>query len=598
MYIKKVELHRFKRYAKASIALKDELSLVVGGNNSGKSTILQALAAWQFCKTLIEIEKGRKGWLQAGGKSGVGMGIVDFTPLQVPSLAHLWTNLKTTKDKELDGYTLKIKVFWDIEEGQERFLEMGMSLANDRLFVKATATNLIEEEVLDKEGNPVVGNIPSIAYLPPFAGITDREGRLTPAMRERFVGQGLSGGVVRNVLFDLHEENKRERVRLQAGRSKLKDSDLALLRNSDPWEILVAAMQNMFGTDIRIVPFNERYHSYLKVKCVKGKVDSKGVFKRHPGFNDRDLMVEGQGFLQWLSVYALSLTPEINVVLLDEPDAHLNAALQKDLLQSLEGIASGRKKQILMATHSPELIRLHDHERILSVTGKSTKYLASADGRIGVISGIGSVHTPTIHALMQNERILILEAPSDLRFLQLLAGRAKFVWPKNITPWFWTGTASERLQLFRQLKKEIPGLKGISIRDRDNEAGNTVVADLIDKGFSHKEKDFIVMKWRRRHIEGYLLCKGAIARAAGVDVADVDEFFGRPAHALAIPDDTTKTDVALSIRDAHAKEMMTEGDSIKKNFNITRDDIAAVLNFDEIAEDLKTFFQAVEKLSK
>lgn len=344
------------------------------------------------------------------------MGIVDFTPLQVPSLAHLWTNLKTTKDKELDGYTLKIKVFWDIEEGQERFLEMGMSLANDRLFVKATATNLIEEEVLDNKGNPVVGNIPSIAYLPPFAGITDREGRLTPAMRERFVGQGLSGGVVRNVLFDLHEENRRERFRLQAGRSKLKDSDLALLRNSDPWEILVAAMQNMFGTDIRIVPFNERYHSYLKVKCVKGEVDSKGVFKRHPGFNDRDLMVEGQGFLQWLSVYALSLTPEINVVLLDEPDAHLNAALQKDLLQSLEGIASGRKKQILMATHSPELIRLHDHERILSVTGKSTKYLASADGRIGVISGIGSVHTPTIHALMQNERILILKPPAIFDF--------------------------------------------------------------------------------------------------------------------------------------------------------------------------------------
>jgi ABC-type uncharacterized transport system ATPase subunit len=105
MHIKKIELHRFKQFSNETITLKDGLSLVVGGNNSGKSTILQALAAWQFCKTLIEIEKGRDGWLQTTNKSGVGLGIVDFTPLQIPSLAHLWTNLKATKEEEKDGYT-------------------------------------------------------------------------------------------------------------------------------------------------------------------------------------------------------------------------------------------------------------------------------------------------------------------------------------------------------------------------------------------------------------------------------------------------------------------------------------------------------------
>ncbi|MBP5103814.1 ATP-dependent nuclease [Pseudomonas protegens] len=598
MFIKKVVLHRFKRYQKASINLKDQLSLVVGGNNSGKSTILQALAAWQFCKTLIEIEKGRRGWVQAGGKTGVGLGIVDFTPLQVPSLAHLWTNLKTSKVNEPDGYTLKINVFWDNVDGEERFLEMGMSLANDRLFVKATSTNLTAEEIIEENETPIAGSVPSVAYLPPFAGITDREGRLTPAMRERFVGQGLSGGVVRNVLFDLHEENKRQRTKLLENRTKLKDSDLAWLRKNDPWEILVSAMQSMFGTDIRIVPFNERWHSYLKVRCVKGEIDSNGFFKSHPGFNARDLMVEGQGFLQWLSVYALSLTPEVNIVLLDEPDAHLNAALQKDLLQSLEAVAVGQGKQILMATHSPELIRLHEHDRILSVAKSGAKYLDAPEGRIKVLSGIGSVHTPTIHSLMQNKRMLILEAPSDLRFLQKLAERAKFKWPQNITPWYWTGTASERLQLFRQLKKEIPELKCISIRDRDDESASTVSESLIDRGFKNKEQDFTVMKWRRRHIEGYLLCKAAIARAANVDVAEIEKFFKKDEHALALPDNTTKSEIASSIRDAQAKEIFTKGDSLKRNFQITRDDVAAVLMPKEIAEDLHTFFKAVEDLGK
>ncbi len=106
------------------------------------------------------------------------------------------------------------------------------------------------------------------------------------------------------------------------------------------------------------------------------------------------------------------------------------------------------------------------------------------------------------------------------------------------------------------------------------------------------------MKWRRRHIEGYLLCKAAIARAAKVEVEKVEEFFMLPEYAIALPDDTRSSDVALSIREAHAKEMMTEGNSIRKNFRVTRDKIASALTADEIADDLNTFFAAIGELSK
>jgi recombinational DNA repair ATPase RecF len=91
MHIKKVTLHRFKQFRDREVHFKDGLSLVVGANNSGKSSVLQALGTWQFCKTLLEIEKGRVGWLETKTKAGVGLGIVDFTPLQIPSLKHLWT---------------------------------------------------------------------------------------------------------------------------------------------------------------------------------------------------------------------------------------------------------------------------------------------------------------------------------------------------------------------------------------------------------------------------------------------------------------------------------------------------------------------------
>lgn len=265
MHIKKITLHRFKQFRDTEIEIDQGLSLVVGGNNSGKSSILQALAIWQFCKTMLEIEKGRSSWLQTKNKTGLGMGIADFTPMQIPSLSHLWTNLKTSKDDEPDGYTLKIGVYWDLPDKQERHLEIGLSQANDRLFVRTTSTNLVAAEIVNAKGEPIDGNVPRVGYLPPFAGITDREGRLTPAMRERLIGQGLSGGVIRNVLFDLHEHNRRERERLRGNSRKLKDSSLKWLRSNDPWEILLRTMQSIFATDLRVVPFNERFHSYLRV---------------------------------------------------------------------------------------------------------------------------------------------------------------------------------------------------------------------------------------------------------------------------------------------------------------------------------------------
>lgn len=595
MHIKKITLHRFKQFSDAEIKLDQGLSLVVGGNNSGKSSILQALATWQFCKTMLEIEKGRASWLQTKIKTGLGMGIADFTPMQIPSLTHLWTNLKANKTNEPDGYTLKIGVYWDLPDGNERHLEIGLSQANDRLFVRTTSTNLVAAEIVDPKGEPLDGNVPRVGYLPPFAGITDREGRLTPAMRERLIGQGLSGGVIRNVLFDLHEHNKGERDRLRGNGRKLKTSSLRWLRENDPWEILLRTMQSIFTTDLKVAPFNERFHSYLRIESVKGELKGD-VFKRYPKYSPRDLMVEGSGFLQWLSVYALALSPEVDVVLLDEPDAHLNATLQRELLMSLGHVARIRKKQVLMATHSPELIRFYDHDKILAVTDRKAKYLQEEVGKVKVLGGIGTVHTPTLHSLMEHKRMLILEAESDLRILQLLAKRANFAWPKNIVPWYWTGSAGERQQLYLQLLSEIPGLKAISIRDRDDEPNGTVDENLIDKSFVSKQPDFKAMKWRRRHIENHLLCVSATARAAGRPEQDIVDFFTE--HALAVPADPTPSDVALPIRDAHGKELFLSGNCISTRFNVTREDVAKSLTPAEVPQDMHTFFAALKQLTQ
>ncbi|WP_370613050.1 ATP-binding protein [Escherichia coli] len=597
MYIKKVELKKFKKYKNSTIQLNDELSLLVGGNNSGKSSLLQAMATWQFCKTLLEIEKGRVSWTENATNQGVGLGIVDFTPMFIPSLSHLWTNLKSQKQTEDDGYTLKIKLFWDDSLKNEKFLEIGLSLANDRLFIKNTSSNLALQEIQNDDGSPNNENIPQIAYLPPFAGITDRESRLSPAMRNRLIGQGLSGGVIRNSIYDIHLENQNKRRRLKEGRNKIANKDLNLLRETDPWEILQKTLFDLFSLKLEVTPFNEQYHSYLKIECVAGVVNGY-QFKKHKNFNARDIMVEGSGFLQWLSVYTLALSEEFNVILLDEPDAHLHTQLQKNLTERLEEITIKKGKQVLLATHSTELIRAYEPQKILALSNSRGKYLGSDNEKIGLLSGIGTIFSPKIHKLTEDKRLLIVEGVSDERFLKKIFKKLELTWPKNIVTWLWTGKSSERFQLYKQLKNEIPDLKAISMRDRDDDSDHSVGADLKDKSTNHGDSDFLAMKWRRRHIENYFLDISAIARAAETSEEDIRSFF-RDRHALAIPDSITSTDIAAALKDAHGKEIFISGEnSLKYNFSITRDEVLEHMNKDEICDDIKYFCQCLINLSQ
>ena len=317
--ITKVSFHRFKQFRDQSFDLRPGVSLLGGGNNAGKSTILHGLAVWEFCRTAIEMERGPDTFVAGHGGQGLGLGDDEFSPINVPSLKHLWSNLKTQKDGEPDGYTLKIRSEWDAN-GSPRYLEFGLSLANDRLFVKTTSSNLAAGD-----------RIPRVAYLPPFAGMTDRETRTTGAIRRRRIGEGLAGAVLRNILLDMQERNVRERRRLRGDRSKISDADLRTLRVSDPWELLQQNLRATFGAELDISPFREEYHSYIQIEVVKGAVDGYKI-KRYAGYNKRDLMVEGSGFLQWLSVFALAIDPSIDVLLLDEPDAHLHSSLQEQLL--------------------------------------------------------------------------------------------------------------------------------------------------------------------------------------------------------------------------------------------------------------------------
>jgi len=459
-------------------------------------------------------------------------------------------------------------------------------MANDRLFVRATDSDLLP-------GDPV----PRIAYLPSFAGMTDREAKVTQAIRTRRIGEGLAGAVLRNILLELQQANASKRAELRAGRSKISDPDLSRLRTSDPWELLQATLREQFSAELIVEPFREEYHSYIRVDIDKGAVQGYKL-KRHPRYNRRDLMVEGSGFLQWLSVYALAASGDVDVLLLDEPDAHLHPTLQAQLLNSINVLAESTGKQILVATHSTEILRNAAPESILEVrpSGTHARYLSEEHHKVGLLAGLGSEYAPRIDHLKKSRRAVFVEGTSDVSVLEVVARTLGRRYPGPVTFWITPASHRERRLLFRALQEEIPGLQALSLRDRDDEPIGTTGSDLRDKSET-QSAGFTALKWRRRHIESYLIVPAAVSRATGLSEETIKNTLAQ-AFGLAISDTFTASDCPSALLDAQGKAVLTEGPSaLLANTGRSVRDVAAELTPDEICEDLITFLDELQRFA-
>jgi hypothetical protein len=146
----------------------------------------------------------------------------------------------------------------------------------------------------------------------------------------------------------------------------------------------------------------------------------------------------------------------------------------------------------------------------------------------------------------------------------------------------------------------VTGLHALSLRDRDDEAAASTSPNLSDgnhpdpaaqAGETWRRRH---RKWRRRHIENYLVLPAAIARAAvakgvGCTEQDVVDFL-RIQHSIAINETFSQSDCSDAIKDMRAKEITYSGpNNIEKRFGVNRFDIARAMTVDEIGEDIKTF---------
>jgi len=189
MVIKRVRIENFKRFAKLDINFQP-LDCLVGPNNSGKTTLLQALALFDFC--LHQCLSSKNGQLQLKNRA---ISPEEFYILPVSSPLDLWTDRK----QQIGGHHKVIKVAISFIEGLE--VVASVELNYNRFGISIECEDMSQEWL--KKLVPV-----RISYLPVFSMFLPQEERRTPVVIEDAMVRGRVNSVIRNLLLNLNRENR------------------------------------------------------------------------------------------------------------------------------------------------------------------------------------------------------------------------------------------------------------------------------------------------------------------------------------------------------------------------------------------------------
>jgi len=469
--ITKLTVSNFKRLSDVEIELGNSV-VFIGPNNSGKTSALQALALWDV---------GWRRWAEkrddssASERKGVVINRRDLSAVPVPSARLLWRDLHTMDTQRANGKQKTEKVFIRLKaEGIHQ--DKSWSCALDFYYAN-------EESFYCRLTDPTDGRVPEgarahrVVFLPPMSGLTDREYRKESGEISMLIGEGRTAEVLRNLCWQLFVKEDKA-----------------------PWSKLVSHIEAMFGLTLK-EPVFIRERSEITL----GYREASGV--------ELDISSSGRGCQQVLLLLSYLLANPGAVLLLDEPDAHLEILRQRDVYNLLTGIASETNSQVIAASHS-EIVLQEAAERDVVVAFAGKPHRMDTRSRHQVKKALESIRMADYFVAEQMGWMLYLEGSTDLAILKRLAERldhpAKTVLSARV-PVFYLGNnkPQEAREHFHGLREAKPDLVALAVFDRlDKE---------LQVGSALKE-----CMWSRREIENYLVTPESILAFVQLGLRDDD----------------------------------------------------------------------------
>jgi ABC-type branched-subunit amino acid transport system ATPase component len=465
-----VEIENFKLFGDKQRIELDHPAVIIGPNNCGKTSAIQALALWSQA---VRTWYGIRGESKAKERPGVQLNRLEIVSVPVQKTRYFWSNVKVRSATENIYLIITVGV-----EFQGRIIPLAMRFHNDgddlvycRVKDESSYGPLDDEKARKEFLEYVIGIKVELLY--PMSGLSTLE----PVYQDRFIGtlmgQGRTAEVLRNLCFKV---------------------------GNGEWSRIQGLMRRLFQVELKSPSENaqggiELYYS------------PAGLPKE-----SLELATSGRGFQQMLLIFAYLYGHKNSVLLIDEPDAHLEILRQRQIYVLLRDIATENQSQIVMVTHSEVILdEAVENNLTLILDGKAQDISSKAKAQ----HSLKIFGTENYVKAVDKGYVLYVEGSTDVDMLRALATRIQHpvaeefddrlnsYYIQNIYPEISMESELDRVEMgnetkpgrhFGHLRSLLPNLRGLAILDNDGRGRNNV----IDQGLP-------MLYWSRYEAENYFI---------------------------------------------------------------------------------------------
>ena len=478
-----LEIQNFKRFGDCQRIELDHPAVLIGPNNCGKTTAIQAIALWsQAIRTWHE----SKGKAPPKERTSTSLNRLNIVAVPVQRTRYFWhnTTVRTGNTEIRVQITLGVLHENKVEPVTMRFRNQGDEL----IYCTPDEATLAKPELIETAAGL------NVELLYPMSGLETEEPILQPGRIDVLLGQGQTAQVLRNLCL------------------------LVSKQSPEDWKRIAGLMQRLFHVELRD-----------PTETVRGSID---LFYRQATVREPlDVALAGRGFQQMLLIFAYLYSHRRSVLLIDEPDAHLEILRQKQVYLLLREIAAENESQVVLVTHSEVILdEALDHNLTLLLAGQADDLAAKIEIKNAL------KHYGTEHYVRARQRgyVLYLEGGTDLEILRGLARRlehrAATIWDERVNVFyvqdnFPAPDLDAQLQRveggfgvtpkrhFFAIRDMVPGLVGLAILDNDGQGRN----DSDEGGLK-------TVYWTRYEVENYFISPGVLRAFVAKQYQDMPLF--------------------------------------------------------------------------
>ncbi len=487
--IRYVEIENFKTFSSKLHIDLGHPAVLIGPNNAGKTSVIQALSLWSRGVKSWYLKKGEPRKKETRERLSAGINRLNILDVPVSETRFLWSGTRVRKGNTPIEMTINIGIERD---GITKDCRLIFTYRDSEvIYCKPCPDTVPDDELLRFAAQM------QFHLLYPMSGIMSgisadtEEAPLPDGRINVFLGQGQTAQVLRNICYKVTENDKEH--------------------GSSDWVEVAKLINRIFLVELGKPIFNETRGSLM-------------MTYRQPGVdNELDISLAGRGLQQILLIIAYLYWHKNSILMVDEPDAHLELLRQKQIYEILNHVAEKNGCQVIIATHSEVILDdAMETNLTLLLNGEAVNLAKQQDMKNALrCFGIEHYYKARVHP-----RILYIEGSTDIEMLRALArklqhvnalnlleGKLNCYYTQNIEP---TDTLENRLERaggafgnfkahFYTIKRFVTGLRGVALFDGDGQGRADEISD-----------DFALSYWRQYELENYFISPDVLSRFADV----------------------------------------------------------------------------------